>query len=81
MKRSSASAGLTPGRGRVCRSPHAARAFVDEVGYPIVAKPDAGVDAVATFRLDSDAASPARPMEALFIDKGIPGFPHYWATT
>lgn len=55
MKRFFASAGLTPGRGRVCRSPQAARAFVEEVGYPIVAKPDAGVGAAATYRLDSDA--------------------------
>jgi hypothetical protein len=53
MKALFSRAGLTPGRGRVCRSPNMARAFVAEVGYPIVAKPDAGVGAAATYRLDS----------------------------
>ena len=53
MKRFFLRAGLTPGRGRVCRSPQATRAFVEEVGYPVVAKPDAGVGAAATYRLDS----------------------------
>src|SRR5438093_1322580 len=53
MKRFFVRAGLTPGRGRVCRSPQTARAFVEEVGYPVVAKPDAGVGAAATFRLDN----------------------------
>ena len=51
MKRFFVRAGLTPGQGRVCRSPNAARAFVEEVGYPVVAKPDAGVGAAATFKL------------------------------
>jgi len=52
MKRFFVRAGLTPGRGRVCRSPQAARDFIGDVGYPIVAKPDAGVGAAATYRLD-----------------------------
>jgi hypothetical protein len=52
MKRLFVRAGLTPGRGRVCRSAHATRAFADECGYPIVAKPDAGVGAAATYKLD-----------------------------
>ncbi|MGZ8562499.1 MAG: ATP-grasp domain-containing protein, partial [Candidatus Limnocylindria bacterium] len=51
MKRFFVRAGLTPGRGRVCRSPHATRAFAEEVGFPIVAKPDAGVGAAATYKL------------------------------
>lgn len=55
MKRVFARAGLTPGKGRVCRSPRAARAFADEVGYPIVAKPDAGVGAAATYKLEGPA--------------------------
>ena len=54
MKRLFLQAGLTPGAGRVCRSAHATRAFIEEVGYPVVAKPDAGVGAAATYRLDSD---------------------------
>jgi len=55
MKRFFVRAGLTPGRGRVCRSAAATRDFIGEVGYPVVAKPDAGVGAAATFRLDTDA--------------------------
>ena len=53
MKRLFQRAGLTPGRGRVCRSASAARAFAEECGYPIVAKPDAGVGAAATYKLES----------------------------
>ena len=37
----------------MCRTPRAARAFVAEVGYPVVAKPDAGVGAAATYKLES----------------------------
>ena len=55
MKRFFVSAGLTPGKGRVCRSPQAARAFAAEIGYPIVAKPDAGVGAAATHKLENEA--------------------------
>ena len=55
MKRLFQQAGLTPGRGRVCRSPRTVREFIGEVGYPVVAKPDAGVGAAATYRLDGDA--------------------------
>jgi ATP-grasp domain len=53
MKRLFERAGLIPGPGRVCRTPRAARAFVAEVGYPVVAKPDAGVGAAATYKLES----------------------------
>ena len=53
MKRLFVDAGLHPGAGRVCRSAQATKAFINEVGYPVVAKPDAGVGAAATYRLDS----------------------------
>ena len=55
MKRRFVSAGFTPARGRICRSLSATRAFIREVGYPVVAKPDVGVGAAQTFRLGSDA--------------------------
>jgi hypothetical protein len=55
MKRLFERAGLQPGRGRVCRSLRAAREFVDQVGYPVVAKPDAGVGAARTYKLQTDA--------------------------
>ena len=40
--------------GRVVRSLDEARLLILETGYPVVAKPDAGVGALDTFRLDSD---------------------------
>jgi hypothetical protein len=55
MKRRFRQIGLTPARGRVCRSPAALRAFIREVGYPVVAKPDVGVGAAETHKLQSDA--------------------------
>jgi hypothetical protein len=55
MKRRFVAAGLTPARGRVCRTAAALRAFVREVGYPVVAKPDVGVGAARTFKLESDS--------------------------
>lgn len=55
MKRLFLGAGVGAARGRVCRSPRAVREFVAEVGYPVVAKPDAGVGAARTYKLESDA--------------------------
>ena len=40
--------------GRVVRNLDEARLLILETGYPVVAKPDAGVGALDTFRLDSD---------------------------
>lgn len=34
----------------------AARAFIEQVGYPVVVKPDNGVGACATYKLEDDAA-------------------------
>lgn len=53
MKSRFAAAGLSPARGRVCRTPAALRALVAEVGWPVVAKPDVGVGAARTFKLSS----------------------------
>lgn len=55
MKRLFARAGLRVGRGKVCRSPRAMREFIGEVGYPVVAKPDAGVGAAKTYKLENAA--------------------------
>jgi hypothetical protein len=54
MKKRFAAAGLDPAPGRVCRTPAALRAFIAEVGWPVVAKPDVGVGAARTFKLSSE---------------------------
>jgi hypothetical protein len=46
-------------RGRVCRDRASLRAFIEEVGYPVVAKPDTGVGAAQTFRLEDDREAEA----------------------
>jgi hypothetical protein len=55
MKERFRQAGVRVARGRVARSLEEARALAAETGYPLVAKPDIGVGALDTFRLDSDA--------------------------
>jgi hypothetical protein len=54
MKERFERAGLNPARGRVCRTAAEARAFIAEVGYPVIAKPDVGVGAARTYRLNDD---------------------------
>ena len=47
-------AGVPVARGRVVASADEARELIATTGYPVVAKPDAGVGALDTFRLDND---------------------------
>ncbi|HUG47030.1 MAG TPA: ATP-grasp domain-containing protein [Candidatus Limnocylindria bacterium] len=53
MKRRFSAAGLKPARGRICRSRAALEAFIGEVGFPVVAKPDVGVGAARTYKLEN----------------------------
>jgi hypothetical protein len=53
MKRRFAGAGVPVARGRLLGERESTLAFLADVGYPVVAKPDIGVGATATFRLDS----------------------------
>ncbi len=55
MKVKFKAAGVPVAAGRVVRSEADARSFVAETGYPVVAKPDTGVGALDTFRLDREA--------------------------
>ncbi|HWH24279.1 MAG TPA: ATP-grasp domain-containing protein, partial [Candidatus Limnocylindria bacterium] len=55
MKRRFLAAGLEPARGRVCRTPASLRGFIAEVGFPVVAKPDIGVGAARTYKLEGEA--------------------------
>ena len=54
MKEVFRQAGLKPARGQVCRSEEEIRGFVKEVGYPVVAKPDSGVGAAATYKIANE---------------------------
>lgn len=51
MKKVFQDAGVPVARGAVCRTLEEAVAFVETVGYPVVAKPDIGVGAAGTFKL------------------------------
>ena len=53
MKQVFTAAGINVGRGVVVRSPAVARQFIEEVGYPVVAKPDMGVGAAATYKINN----------------------------
>ena len=55
MKERFRAAGIPVAAGGVASDVEAARARIQETGYPVVAKPDAGVGALDTFRLDSEA--------------------------
>ena len=56
MKERFRAAGVPVAPGRVVHSLADARELVDEIGYPVVVKPDAGVGALGTYRLDDDQA-------------------------
>lgn len=68
MKKRFLAAGLEPARGRVCRSAGALRSFIGEVGFPIVAKPDIGVGAAKTYKLESDDQLERYLLEKLPVD-------------
>lgn len=55
MKHVFANAGVDVARGQIVRTLPGAERFVAEVGYPVIAKPDIGVGAVATFKINNDA--------------------------
>jgi len=64
MKQRFVDAGLSPGRGRVCPDEADLRAFIAEVGWPVVAKPDVGVGAARTYKIENEAE-----LEAYLADK------------
>ncbi|SRR5579875_29934 len=54
MKKVFLQAGLKPARGRVCHTEDELRGLIDELGLPVVAKPDVGVGAARTYKLESE---------------------------
>ena len=59
-----AKAGVPTARQHKVTTPEAAKAFLKEVGYPVIVKPEIGVGAEATYKVSSDAE-----MEAFFAVK------------
>jgi biotin carboxylase len=64
MKRKFEEAGVEVAPGRLVLSLGEAREFVREVGYPAIAKPDKGVGAASTFRINDD-----QELESFFRQK------------
>jgi predicted ATP-grasp superfamily ATP-dependent carboligase len=64
MKERFRAAGVRVARGRVVHTPAEARELIAATGYPVIAKPDAGVGALNTYRVDSDAG-----LESFFAGK------------
>jgi biotin carboxylase len=56
MKEKFMRAGVPVPRGEVVRSLDEGRRLVEETGYPVVAKPDIGVGAATTFKIENDGA-------------------------
>jgi hypothetical protein len=77
MKRVFERAGVRVARGQVIRTAPAARRFVAEVGFPVVAKPDIGVGAARTYRIanetDLDAFLGDRPPIDYFMEEFLEG--------
>jgi len=64
MKKIYQKAGIDVARGKIIRNLRAARKFVADTGYPVVAKPDVGVGAAQTYKLINDIQ-----MERFFLEK------------
>ncbi len=77
MKRTYLRAGGDAARGRLVHTLGVARDFAAEVGFPIVAKPDIGVGAAATFKINNDAELQRffdlKPLAAYFVEEFIQG--------
>jgi len=55
MKRKFVAAGIGVAPGRVVSTIEEAQAFIREVGYPVIAKPDIGVGATGTYKIANDS--------------------------
>lgn len=69
MKKVFQDAGLDVATGRVCKTLEEVRALVDEIGLPLVAKPDIGVGASHTYAIRSQAE-----LENFFANKPLVDF-------
>ena len=69
MKRVYREAGIPTARQHVVSDAEAGRAFIGEVGYPVIVKPDIGVGATNTWKLENDG-----DLEAFYAN--LPGVPY-----
>jgi hypothetical protein len=83
MKDVMRAAGIPCARHRLCRSADEARAFVGEVGLPVVVKPPAGAGSQGTFRVEAMdhlegwlAADPPRPEVPALLEEFLVGREH-----
>ena len=77
MKKYYKLAGVPTARCHLVSTQEAALAFAREVGYPIVAKPDNGVGAIATYKLTNDDELAAffadKPDHPYLMEEYVPG--------
>jgi hypothetical protein len=78
MKKVYTKAGFSVARGRIVRTVEEAKAFVNEIGFPFVAKPDIGVGANKTYKIHSQAELDAffrnKPLEDYIFEEFIEGY-------
>ena len=74
MKELFEKAGIPSAPAHLVRDPAAARAFVKKVGFPLVAKPDVGVGAARTWKIDSAAGLDAFLAERMPVPYVLEGF-------
>ena len=77
MKEYYRKAGVPVARSAFASTLEAAMDFINEVGFPVVAKPDNGVGAIATYKLESDedvkAFFETRPDTCYLLEEFVPG--------
>lgn len=69
-------AGIPSSEGERLTSADHARALADRLGFPLVFKPDVGVGAARTFRVDDEAglrAALAQPLDGFVVERFVPG--------
>jgi len=77
MKRVFNKAGINTARGMIAHDLQTARHFIEEVGYPVIAKPDIGVGANMTYKIKSDKDLKRffaeKPSDDYFMEEFIEG--------
>jgi biotin carboxylase len=83
MKERLRAAGVPCARHALAESEAEARAFVEQVGFPVVLKPPAGAGSVATYRADDArglaealTAAPPAPGRAVLVEEFVTGDEH-----